>query len=87
MNIFTNHVPKKYKYFDDQNPPWMKDHIKSKIQQKIFLYKRYVKNSNTANDHKNLQFAITKLSNYITERKNGHNFQLSQSLNNPATIA
>ena len=34
-----------------------------------------------------LDFAITELSSYITERKNENNFHLSQSLNNPATSA
>ena len=34
MNIFINYVPNKYKSFDDQDPPWMNDHIKSKSQQK-----------------------------------------------------
>ena len=85
MNIFTNYIPNKYKSFDDQDPPWMNDRIKSKIQQKNSLFKQYVKNGKTAHDYQNLQFAITELSVYITERKNEYNFQLSQSLNNPAT--
>ena len=34
MHIFTNYVPNKYKSFDDQDPPWMNDCTKSKIQQK-----------------------------------------------------
>ena len=36
-------------------------------------------------DH--LQFAKTELLDYMTERKNEYNLQLSQSLNNPATSA
>ena len=35
--------------------------------------------------YQNLYFAITESSDYITERKNEYNFQLSQSLNNPGT--
>ena len=72
MKIFTNYVPNKFKSFDDQDPPWLNDHIKSKIQQKNSL-------SKTAIDYQNLQFAITELLDYITERKNEYNFQLSQS--------
>ena len=87
MNIFTNHIPNKYKSFDDQDPPWMNDRIKSKIQQKNSLFKQYVKNGKTVHNYQNLRFAITELSGYIMERKNEYNFQLSQSLNNPAMRA
>ena len=45
---------------------------------------QHVKNSKNAHDYQNLQFAITELSGYITERKNESYFQLNQSLNNPA---
>ena len=62
MNIFANYVPNKYKFFEDQDPPWMNDRIKSKIQQKNSLFKQYVKNGKTAHDYQNLQFAITELS-------------------------
>ena len=65
----------------------MNDRIKSKIQQKNSLFKQYLKNGKIAHDYQNLQFAITKMSDYVTERKNEYNFQLSQSLNNPATSA
>ena len=63
----------------------MNDRFKSRIQQKNSLFKLYVKNVKTAHDYQNLQLAITELSDYITERKNEYNFQLSQSLNNLAT--
>ena len=49
----------------------MNDRIKSKIQQKNSLFKQYVKKYvKTAHDYQNLQFAITELLDYITERKN-----------------
>ena len=87
MNIFTCYVPKKYKSLDDQDPPWINDHIKSKIQQKDFLLKQYVKNSKTVHDNQNLQLTITEVSDYFTEWKNQYNFPLTQSLNNPTTKA
>ena len=90
MNIFTNYVSNKYKSFDDQDPPRINDRIKLKIQQTNSLFKQYVKNGKTAHDYQNLQFAITELSVYITERKNEWNFLLSQSSiksNNPAISA
>ena len=48
---------------------------------------QHVKNSKTAHDYQNLQFAITELSGYMTQRKSEYNFELSPSLNNPATSA
>ena len=50
MNIFTKYVPNKYKYVDNQDPPWMNDHIKSKIHQKNSLFRQNIKNSKTAHD-------------------------------------
>ena len=62
--------------FDDQDPLWMNDCIKSKkSNKKNSLFKQYVKNGKTAHDYKNLQFAITELLDYIMERKNEYNFQ------------
>ena len=69
MKIFTNYVPSKYKSFDDQDPTWMNDRIKSTIQQKNSLFKQYVKNSKTAHNYQSLQVAIRVLSYHITERK------------------
>ena len=87
MNIFTCYVPIKYKSSDDQDPPWINDHIKSKIRQKYFLFKQYVKNCKTTHDNQNLQFTITEGSDYLTEWKNQYNSQLSQSLINPTAKA
>ena len=57
MNIFTNFIPNRYKSFDDQDPQWMNDRIKLKIQQRNSLFKHYVKNGKTAHDYQtfNLQ--------------------------------
>ena len=67
LNIFTCYLPNKYKSFDDKDPLWINDHIKSKIQQKDFLLKQYVKNSKTAHDNQNLKFAIEEVSDYLKE--------------------
>ena len=59
--------------------------LSQKSNNKNSLFKQYVENGKTAHDYHNLQ--ITELSDYIRERKNEYNFQLSQSLNNPAASA
>ena len=35
MNTFSYYVPNKYKFFNDQDPPWIHDHIESKRYQKV----------------------------------------------------
>ena len=35
LNIFRNFVPNKYVTFDDKDPVWMNENIKSKIKAKI----------------------------------------------------
>ena len=62
------------------------DKVKNSTTKKS-LFKQYVKNGKTEHDYQNFKFAKTKLLDYIMERKNEYNFQLSQSLNNPATSA
>ena len=44
MNIFSNFTPNKLVTFDDRDPPWMIDFVKSKIEWKNQLYKIYIKN-------------------------------------------
>ena len=34
MNIFSNSTPNKLNTFDDRDPPWMNDFVKSKIKWK-----------------------------------------------------
>ena len=43
MNIFSNFIPNKYITFNDRDPPWMNDFVKSKIKFKNQLYNTYIK--------------------------------------------
>ena len=43
MNIFSNFVPSKLVTFDDSDPPWMNDFIRSKIKWKDQMHKTYKK--------------------------------------------
>ena len=42
MNIFSNFIPSKYVTFDDRDPPWMNDFVKTKIKLKNQLYNTMV---------------------------------------------
>ena len=43
MDIFLNFTPNKLITFDDRDPPWMNDFVKSKIKWENHLYKIYQK--------------------------------------------
>ena len=51
MNMFSNLTPNKLVTFDDRDPPWMNDFVKSKIKWKIQLYKIFTKNCYKCNDY------------------------------------
>ena len=43
LNILRNLVPNKYVTFDNKDPVWMNENIKSKIKAKNKLYQEHVK--------------------------------------------
>ena len=43
IDIFLNFTPNKLITFDDRDPPWMNDFVKSKIKWENHLYKMYQK--------------------------------------------
>ena len=50
LNIFRNFVPKKYITFDDKDPVWMNENIKSKIKVKNNIYQECVKKGRQETD-------------------------------------
>ena len=64
MNIFSNLAPNKLVTFDDRDPPWMSDFVKSKIKWKNQLYKRYTNNDCKCNDYLRLKEATVLVSGY-----------------------
>ena len=69
MNIFSNFTPNKLVTFDDRDPPWMNDFVKSKIKWKNQLYKIYTKNGYKCNDYLQLKEATVLVSQVIAKRK------------------
>ena len=69
MNIFSNFVRNKYVTFNDRDPPWMNDFVKTKIKLKNQLYNAYIKNGYKDNAYNMLQEVINKVSKIISKRK------------------
>ena len=87
MNIFSNFTPNKLVTFDDRDPPWMNDFVKSKIKLKNQHSKIYTKNGYRCNDHPQLKEAPVLVSQIIAKRKEDYHNILALKLTNPKTIA
>ena len=81
--VFSNFVPNKIVTFDDRDPPWMTEYIKTKIQQCDNIYKNYLRSSKNNQNFQYLQRAIDNVSNTICIRTSDHYNQLAQKLINP----
>ena len=69
MNMFSDFTPNKLVTFDDRNPPWMNDFVKSKIKWKNQPYKIYTKNGYKSNDYLQLKEATVLVSQVIAKEK------------------
>ena len=87
MNIFPNFTPNKLVTFDDRDPPWMNDFVKSKIKWKNQLYKIYTKNGYKCNDYLRLKEATVLVSQIIAKRKEDYHNIIASKSNNPKTSA
>ena len=87
MNIFSNFTPNKLVTFDDRDPPWMNDFVKSKIKWKNQLYKVYTKNEYKCNDYLRFKKATVLISQVIAKRKEDYHNIIASKLNNPKTSA
>ena len=86
-NIFSNFTPNKLVTFDDRDPPWLNDFVKSKIKWKNQLHKIYTKNGYKYNDYVQLKEATVLVSQVIAKRKEDCHNVLASKLNNPKTSA
>ena len=60
LNIFSNFVPNKIITYNDKDPIWMNDKIKSKVKSKNQLYKVYINCRNEV-DFFNLKNSVAEL--------------------------
>ena len=69
INKFSDVTPNKLLTFDDKDPPWMNDFIKSKLKWKNQLYETYAKIGYKLSDHLHLQQAVNLASEEVAKRK------------------
>ena len=83
LNIFRNFVPNKYVTFDDKDPVWMNENIKSKIEAKNKLYQEYVKKGRQETDFCALEESVRNLNDLILQTKTSYYENLGRKLNDP----
>ena len=82
INIFSNFIPNKYITFNDRDPPWMNDFVKTKIKFKNQLYNTY---GYKGNDYNMLHEAINDVSKIISKRNEEYLYHLASKLNYSST--
>ena len=83
LNVFRNHVPNMYITVDDQDPVWMNETIKTKIQIKYELYKKDIQNGRFESDFVFLEHLINELNEIISSKKDLYYENLAKKLNTP----
>ena len=82
LNIFSNFVPNKIITYNDKDPIWMNDKIKSKVKSKNQLYKVYINCRNEV-DFFNLKNSVAELNELVTTTKTSYYENLEKKLNDP----
>ena len=80
--LFTRHIPNRVVKFDDRDPPWMKQELKTAIKRKHRVYAKFVKRGRKVeawNHVKHLQNETTKM---IIHAKNEYHLNLGRRLSN-----
>ena len=77
-------MPNKILTFDDRDPPWMTEYIKSKIHWKNCIYNQYVNSLRNHVDYDILQQAISEVSELVDNAKNNY-YNLANTLSNPSS--
>ena len=72
LNIFRNFVSNKYVTFDDKDPVWMNENIKSKIKAKNKLYQVYVKRGRLETDFCAREESVRNLYDLILQTKTSY---------------
>ena len=82
-NISHNYVLNKYITVDDKDPVWMNKTIKSKLQAKHVLYKKYIQNGRFESGFVCLENLIIKFNELISSTKALYYENLAKKLTNP----
>ena len=87
LNIYSNYIPNKTVLYDDKDPPWMTNGIRTAIEMKSNTYREYIRSGMRHNYYVRLVKLRTELSNLIRDTKTEYHSKLAAKLVNPSTSA
>ena len=87
LNIYSNCIPNKTVLYDDKDPPWMTNGIRTAIEMKNSAYKEYIRLGMRHNYYVRLENLTAELSNLIRDTKTEYHSKLAAKLVNPCTSA
>ena len=85
MNIFSSFIPNKIKTFRDNDPSWMNDDIKIKINLKHKLYHRYLRHKRNNEVSAKLEYLCNEIDNLISKSKKEYYQKINRKLNDSLT--
>ena len=87
--LFTLHIPNRVVKFDDRDPPWMKQELKTAIKRKHRVYAKFVKKGRKMEDWNHVKSLQNETTKMIINCKNEYYLhlgrRLSDNLNGPKT--
>ena len=87
--LFTRHILNRVVKFDDRDPPWMKQELKTAIKRKHRVYAKFAKRGRKVEDWNHVKHLQNKTTKMIIHAKNEYYLnlgrRLSNNLNGPKT--
>ena len=85
MNIFKNFIPNEIIEINDKDPPWITKAIKSKINTKNFLYRKYLQGGKLFPDLEKVNNLTVSINEMISNSKKCYYDRLTKKLSDPKT--
>ena len=84
MNIFSNLIPTRGKFFTDNDPPWMTDNIKNKMKLKNKFQRQYIRHQRQISNLLKNKDLYSEINSLITESKEKYYQTINAKLNDPS---
>ena len=85
MNIFKNYIPNEIIEINDKEPAWITKAIKSKMNRKNFLYRRYLQRGKHFSDLEIVNNLTISINEMISNSKSCYYDRLNKKLSDPKT--
>ena len=84
MNVFSNFIPNKLVTFNDNDPPWLSEYLRRKLN-RVTKYIKNISMEKMSVDYITLQNVMAEVSEFLCQSKDDYHKQLARKLTNPKT--